>query len=340
METKTEYVTEDVPEQAQYRNPVKAVGHAQLYHAATLDPRISDGAYRLFSLYLMYAQQKDLCWPASATLADMFDCTSVTISRRNKELEDAGYITRQRRIGQTSITWIEDVEDIPFLQDLARKHLAARHNKNDTTNISKMIGQSYQKCYHEEEQLEEEQEKNPPTAGTPAPDWTSADVQHIEMVDAQDREHACANCDATFDVYTLLKTDAKCFECKRPVQVTDWNGDKTFRQPAQKYRPGHRQKRKAITVGDVVENCPPHLAPFSAAGQITRLKDALLKDRDTVLECLDWAHGMFRQGKMQPPFIVGNALTAAEKRIALLVVQLPEETPPIEPVWVEPEWMK
>lgn len=341
METATQYQTEDEPGQTQYRNPVKAAGHAQVYHMATLDDRISDGAYRLFSLYMMHAQQKDLCWPSRARLADMLKCSEQTISRYNRDLEEAGYITRQRRLGTSSITWIEDVEDIPYLRDLAQQHLSSR-NKNDTSNVPKMIRQTDQICIEEEEQSEEEQEKNPPTAGTPAPDWTPSDVQHVEMVDAEDREHACSNCDTTFDVFTLLKTDARCFHCKRPLQVTDWNGDKTFRQPAQKYRPGHK-KRKPPTVGDVVENCPPELAPFPAAGQVQRLKDAVLKDRDTVLECLAWARGMFIADKMAAHFVVGNALTAAERKIGLLAVQIPDAQPAaprLEDIWVEPEWMK
>lgn len=340
METQTQYETEDEPQEIRYRNPVKAAGYAQVYHMATLDPRITDGAYRLFSLYLMHAHQKDLCWPGRPKLADLMNCSEQTISRRNRDLEAAGYITRQRRMGATSITWIEDVEDIPYLRDLAQQHLSSR-NKNDTTNVPKMVRSTDQICIEEEESCKEESEKNPPAgAGTPPPDWTSADIQHIEMTDAQDREYTCSECDSPFDVYTLLKTDAKCYHCKRPIWVTDWNGDKTFRQPAQKYRPGHRQKRKASTVGDVIENCPPDLAPFPATGQVQRLRDAVLKDRDTVLSCLEWARGMFAADKMAAHFVVANALTAAERKIDLLTVQIPAPAAPApEPVFQVPDWI-
>jgi len=48
-------------EQVQYRNPVKGAGWATVYHAMTLDDRISAGAYRLLMVYEMHAQQKDSC---------------------------------------------------------------------------------------------------------------------------------------------------------------------------------------------------------------------------------------------------------------------------------------
>ena len=76
-----------------FRNSVKALGHAQLQHAITLDDQIGDGAYRLYALYLMYAQDKDLCWPGRARIAEMRGVGEATVTRWNKELVDAGYIS-------------------------------------------------------------------------------------------------------------------------------------------------------------------------------------------------------------------------------------------------------
>ena len=69
-----------------FRNPVKALGHAQVQHAITQDSRISDGAYRLYALYLMYAQQKSLCWPGRARIAQIRGASKQTVTSWNKEL--------------------------------------------------------------------------------------------------------------------------------------------------------------------------------------------------------------------------------------------------------------
>ena len=106
-------------EQIRFRNPIIQVGYAQMWHVITLDQSLSDGAYRLYALYIKYAQQKDACWPGRDMLAKLRGVSEATITRQNQELEKAGYITRERRPGRVSITWIEDVSQIQRLKDYA-----------------------------------------------------------------------------------------------------------------------------------------------------------------------------------------------------------------------------
>ncbi len=69
---------------------------------ATQDHALSDGAYRLLA-YLIWRQgTKDKTWPLVATMAADLGVSHDTISRRVKELEDAGYIEVQRIPGKSS----------------------------------------------------------------------------------------------------------------------------------------------------------------------------------------------------------------------------------------------
>lgn len=135
-------MSETDQERASFRNPVKGGGWAQLYHAITCDPDISDGAYRLYALYLRYAQQSDSCFPSRKLLADLLNTSEATITRRNSELESAGYITRERQHGNggrrwISTTWIEDVEQHPRLLRIASE-IATPRIKNEPNLGSKM----------------------------------------------------------------------------------------------------------------------------------------------------------------------------------------------------------
>jgi len=144
-----------------FRNPVKSLGYAQLQHAATLDPELSDGAYRTYALYLMYAQQDDNCWPGRRTMAQRRGKDDATITRHNQELEALGYITRERVFGRSSVTWIEDLEDNERLRGLSEQMLEQR--KNAPTNGAKMRRQLAQKCAAEEEPIERTKEEEPLT---------------------------------------------------------------------------------------------------------------------------------------------------------------------------------
>jgi DNA-binding MarR family transcriptional regulator len=152
-----------ISEEIRFRNPARQVGFAQLYHVATLDPELSDGALRTFLLYLKYAQQKHVCIPGRDRLARERNIGVATLSRHNAELIAAGYITRRRRMNGSSLTIIEDYENIPRLRAIAEREISERIKnetneplKNDTANVSKMQRRMSQFCAVEEEQEEEQ----------------------------------------------------------------------------------------------------------------------------------------------------------------------------------------
>ena len=157
-----------------FENPVEAVGFAQLRHIVMLDRKLSDGAYRTFATYIKYAQQNPTCWPGIETIARDRGKSAATISRHNQELESLGYIRRQRRMGNTTLTIIRDLNQVPRLQELAIHELQEReHRKNERIVISKMQGKISQKRDVEEEPLEEEspkENKPMPKAKEPIPE--------------------------------------------------------------------------------------------------------------------------------------------------------------------------
>jgi GntR family transcriptional regulator len=104
--------TREAPESIRFRNTVKQQGWAQVYHVLTLDTELSDGAYRLYALLLKYARQSGGCWPGVKTLARDLGRSPSTIKARLDELVRRGLIIRERRLGTSSITWIEDLETI------------------------------------------------------------------------------------------------------------------------------------------------------------------------------------------------------------------------------------
>lgn len=142
-------------EEFAFRNPVKQVGFAQLEHVIALDHELSDGAYRTLALYMKYAQQKDTCFPGIERIAKDRGKNVSTISRHNAELEALGYITRQRRTGTTTLTYIEDVYEIPRLKAVATDELS--HRNNDRCKVAITQSVTLQKCDVEEEQGEGEQ---------------------------------------------------------------------------------------------------------------------------------------------------------------------------------------
>ncbi len=99
-------------EQLRFRRKIDQAGWTQVYHVLTLDKELSDGAFRLYVLVLKYARQSDSCWPGVKRLADDLGKTESTIKRRLAELSSRGLITRERRFCRSSITWIEDLEQV------------------------------------------------------------------------------------------------------------------------------------------------------------------------------------------------------------------------------------
>jgi len=105
-------VNSENSERIQYRRMVDQAGFARVCHLVTLDTELSDGAVRLYLLLLMYARDKDNCWPGVERLAQELDKTERTIERRLGELTNRGLITRQQRLNISAMTWIEDLEEV------------------------------------------------------------------------------------------------------------------------------------------------------------------------------------------------------------------------------------
>lgn len=144
-------------DEVRFRNSVKQIGFAQIEHIMTLDPELSDGAYRTFALYLKYAHQKGACWPGISRIAKERSKTENTVSRYNSELVRLGYITRQRRTGKTTLTIIEDVDQISRLQPLIYRE--QQRIKNARSNLAKMQGPTLQKSNAEEESSKKKKKK-------------------------------------------------------------------------------------------------------------------------------------------------------------------------------------
>jgi hypothetical protein len=99
-------------ERLKFRRKVDALGFAMVYHILTLDQELSDGAFRLYTLLLKYARQAGGCWPGVERLSKDLDKEPRTVKRRLAELVERGLITRERRYGHSSITWLEDLEQV------------------------------------------------------------------------------------------------------------------------------------------------------------------------------------------------------------------------------------
>ncbi len=143
-------------EQVRYRNPVKQLGFSQIENILTLDNELSDGAYRLYSLLLMYARQKDNCFPGIEKLGADIGKSGRAILRAMNQLVSLGLITRQKRFGTSAITWIEDIEGIEYYVKAAQARLdesdknvtleqMCESDKNVTTKVTKV---SLRKCHN------------------------------------------------------------------------------------------------------------------------------------------------------------------------------------------------
>ena len=100
------------PERIAYRNPIKRLGWAQVYHVLTLDTDLSDGAFRLYSLLLKYARQAGSCYPGIERMSLDLDRGKRTVARHLSELVERGLVTREQRAGTSAITYVEDLETV------------------------------------------------------------------------------------------------------------------------------------------------------------------------------------------------------------------------------------
>ena len=293
-------------EQIQYRNPVKSAGWATAYHAMTLDDRISDGAYRLFMVYEMHAQQKDSCFPGRKRLAAMLKCSEPTISRYNTELENAGYITRQRRIGTSSMTYIEDYEQIPYLKEIACRIT------NNTIAVSNMIQVSDQNCNVKNEQEKEKQEELGANAPSVPPASSDAPYAEISITDG-DLIADCPGCGENIVLKNLSKNKAECPDCGIGLYVYNMDGERIF-QPPQSKRKDARPKR---VLGDLMP-CPDEWKNIPYYARDKQVFELLYKTaRDDLVGAIGWAVGLYTEGKMQYNKIVSSALKATQKRLEI-----------------------
>ena len=99
-------------DEIRFRRQIEEAGYSILYHVLTLDVELSDQAFRLYSLLLKYAQQKDHAWPGIPRLAENLGKSQRSIERAIAELVKKGIISRQRRFGTSTITWIEDLNEV------------------------------------------------------------------------------------------------------------------------------------------------------------------------------------------------------------------------------------
>ncbi len=164
-------------DEIRFRRRIEEVGYSILYHVLTLDRELSDQAFRLYSLLLKYAQQKDYAYPGIERLAEDLGKGEKSIRRAMSELMQRGLITRQWRFGTSSITWIEDPNDVygdaleraceavkndrtddhdPVKNDRTEDHEAV---KNDLSIRSKMTAK--EKEDKNNKRGEEEEEKEP-----------------------------------------------------------------------------------------------------------------------------------------------------------------------------------
>lgn len=81
-----------------------------IINAAIKDRRISDSAFRTLVLYLLFPRHGGMCGPTRTRLARIRGKDKSAITRHNAELEAAGYIKRERRIGRPSMTRIVGTE--------------------------------------------------------------------------------------------------------------------------------------------------------------------------------------------------------------------------------------
>jgi hypothetical protein len=119
---------DDVTE-VSYKNPVRELGFAQIEHIIGLDTDLSDGAYRTLAILHYFWQQKKRAYPSLATLATLRGKDEKTVRRHLAELTDKGIISRQFRMGTSSVTWLEDLPQ--EYQDAASDILTLRKIKKD-----------------------------------------------------------------------------------------------------------------------------------------------------------------------------------------------------------------
>ncbi len=140
------------------RKPKESFSARYVSHIATLDPPIGPAPRVLLRIYDHHTREAESCWPGRERLAKLLQCSPATITRANTELEEAGYISRSRRMGSSNLTYIEQVNSDPELQEFAKHILSGKaaedydwENKRSSYQkcndvVPNMVQPSYQKC--------------------------------------------------------------------------------------------------------------------------------------------------------------------------------------------------
>jgi hypothetical protein len=93
----TEYTDDDLVIDVKFESAAEKLGYLVLYHAVTLDTRLSHGAFRLYCLYHYWARRKTSAYPSLKTVGDHLGVSRSSVVAYNKELEEYGYISRHGR---------------------------------------------------------------------------------------------------------------------------------------------------------------------------------------------------------------------------------------------------
>ena len=143
------------------RKPKESFSARYVSHIATLDPPIGPAPRVLLRIYDYHTREAESCWPGRERLAKLLQCSPAKISNANAELEKAGYISRSRRMGSSSLTYLEQINASPDLQESARHILSGKaaeeydwQNKRSSSKklydvVKKTVHSSSKKLYVE-----------------------------------------------------------------------------------------------------------------------------------------------------------------------------------------------
>lgn len=148
-------------EEVVFKNPIRELGFAQIEHIIGLDTDLSDGAYRTLSILHYFWQQKKSAYPSIETLAKLRGKSERTISEHLAELETKQIITRARRMGTSSMTYLEDLPQ--EYKDAAAAILTERMQKTARKTGRKLHVVDAEN-FQQRITREEEQEKKSPAA--------------------------------------------------------------------------------------------------------------------------------------------------------------------------------
>jgi len=114
-------------------DPVLKKGFVATPNLILAAPGLSLPAKALYSILLMFAWQKEECFPGQEKLAEVAGCTDRTIRKYLDELREYGLISwTQRGLNQTNIYYINDISKVGRLQALCckdRKELSGPDRK-------------------------------------------------------------------------------------------------------------------------------------------------------------------------------------------------------------------